>query len=286
MMADTSCHGFHGATLAEREVAGLRLVERRYAPGQRTPKHSHDRAYVGLIIKGYSVQASGNRQFERGPMTAFLYPPDQVHSERFGDLGSRIFSVELDSSTFARLGAASRARSGLIDSRGGPFAWLAAKLYDEFRQPDDVAELAIDGLVLEMLAAAARQAQPATGPRPPAWLERAREILDARFHERVGLGELAAAVGVHPVHLSAVFRRKYGVTVGEHVRRLRVGFACRELVASDAPLSAVALSAGFANQAHFARTFKKFTGLTPSQYRSVSRPRAGRAYPLDCGQLP
>ena len=85
MTMDTSCHRFHGATLAKREVAGLRLVERSYAPGQRTPKHSHDRAYVGLILEGFSVQATGSRQFERGPMTALLYPPGQVHSERFGD---------------------------------------------------------------------------------------------------------------------------------------------------------------------------------------------------------
>jgi AraC family transcriptional regulator len=219
-------------------------------------------------------------------MAAFLYPPGQLQSERFGDRGSRIFSVELDGSRFVRLGPASRPRSGVVDLRGGSFTWIAARLYDEFRQPDDVAELAIEGLVLEMLAVAARQARPASGPRPPAWLKRARALLDARFSERVGLDELASVAGVHPVYLSAEFRRKYGVTVGEYVRRLRVEFACRQLAASDASLASIALAAGFASQAHFARTFKRLTGVTPLRYRSVSGASKGPRFLLDCRQEP
>jgi AraC family transcriptional regulator len=208
-------------------------------------------------------------------MAAYLYPPEVIQSERFGDHGSRIFSIELEGPRFARLWPASPLRSGVVDLRGGSVSWLAARLYHEFRQPDDVADLAIEGLVLEMLALAARRGRPASGPRPPAWLNRAREILDARFRERVGLDELASAAGVHPVYLSAEFRRKYGVTIGKYVRRLRIEFSCRELAASDAPLASIALAAGFANQAHFTRTFKKLTGLTPLQYRSVSDTPSG-----------
>src|SRR5262245_58850700 len=102
MPTPDSCSGFHGASLAERAIPGLRLVERWYAPGLRTPRHSHERAYVGLVLEGRSVQASGTTELERGPGALLLYPPGQVQSERFDDRGSRIFSVELDGSLFDR----------------------------------------------------------------------------------------------------------------------------------------------------------------------------------------
>ena len=264
--------GFHGTSLAERVVPGLRLVERWYEPGLRTPKHSHERAYLGLILEGHSLQFSGTKRIERGPMTTYLCPPGQLQSERFGACGSRIFSVEIEEARFTRFGSAPPFSTGVFDLRGGSMRWLAARLYEEFRQPDDAADLAIEGLMLELLAAAARHGRSASFPRPPAWLKRTRELLDARFKEKVGLEELASLAGVHPVYLSAEFRRKYGITIGEYVRRLRIEFSCREIAASGAPLSSIALTAGFANQAHFTRTFKKLTGLTPLQYGSMSRP--------------
>lgn len=56
------------------------------------------------------------------------------------------------------------------------------------------------------------------------------------------------------------------------VGRLRVEFACEELSRPDTPLIRIALAAGFYDQGHFCRTFKRLTGITPTAYRrNISR---------------
>ena len=74
---------------------------------------------------------------------------------------------------------------------------------------------------------------------------------------------------------SAAFRRRYGCTIGEYVRDLRVQYALHLLETSDTPLGQVALDAGFCDQGHFGRAFKEHTGVSPGKFRRGSR-RASR----------
>jgi len=75
---------------------------------------------------------------------------------------------------------------------------------------------------------------------------------------------------VHPVHLCREFRRHFGCTVGELVRRLRVAHAAQQLTETEVPIQEIADLTGFADQAHFTRIFKTHTGTTPLQYRKSS----------------
>ena len=56
-------------------------------------------------------------------------------------------------------------------------------------------------------------------------------------------------------------------TRGCVVRHVRVEFARRELAVSEAPLGDIAAAAGFCDQSHFSRLFKRYIGLTPAEYR-------------------
>ncbi len=102
----------------------------------------------------------------------------------------------------------------------------------------------------------------------PAWLDRALELLHESYRQSVTLEEIAAQVGVHPIHLSRVFRKHYACTMAEFMNRLRVQYACRALANGWADLADVASAAGFADQSHLGRVFKYCTGQTPGKFRA------------------
>ena len=72
---------------------------------------------------------------------------------------------------------------------------------------------------------------------------------------------------VHPVLLARAFRTYFGTSPGRYLRRLRLDWAAAELLATQRRLADIALQAGFADQSHFTRAFRRHTGLTPGQYR-------------------
>lgn len=82
------------------------------------------------------------------------------------------------------------------------------------------------------------------------------------------------------MHLAQSFRKFYNCTIGDYLRSLRIGFACRQLRRPEIPLSEIAFHAGFADQSHFSRTFKKTFGVPPTQYRREME-NAGISAPTD-----
>jgi AraC family transcriptional regulator len=98
-------------------------------------------------------------------------------------------------------------------------------------------------------------------------------LIRERFSEGLTLDDISAAAGVHPVHISRAFRRHHRCTVGDYVRRLRVEYASRHMLTSKETLLEIATAAGFSDQSHFSRVFKRQMGMTPTQYQKTHRGR-------------
>ena len=105
------------------------------------------------------------------------------------------------------------------------------------------------------------------------WLEKIKEILRENYEETLTLNELADFVGVHPTHLARVFRQFERCTIGDYLRQFRIETARQKIINSKESLVEIALNTGFADQTHFTRTFKNVTGMTPTEFRNIFKPR-------------
>jgi AraC family transcriptional regulator len=254
----------------KHSINGFMLSEAVYPPRLKQPRHTHSEASFSFVLAGNYIENYGSQEKTRQPSTIVFHPPQESHAVDFQS-GARILSVQFGSERFAYI----RSRSVVLDastsSQTEAIAWLGNRIYQEFRRMDLASALAIEGLIFEILAEAARSKVSTPEKKSPRWLEQVREFLHANFSESIVLEDVARIADVHPVHLTRVFRRQTGGTIGEYVRRLRVEFACRRISASNDSFIEIALAAGFTDQSHFARTFKNHFGVTPGEYRKISR---------------
>jgi AraC family transcriptional regulator len=234
-------------------------------------RHTHDLAHISFVLQGAYTEHYGRQHRSGEPNVLVLHPPDEDHQVTFHQTGARIFSIHVKPRWLERVRDYSKVLDGPADFRGGVTAWLAVRLYREFRQMDEFSPLMFESLALEIIATVSRRA-PLTERKAPRWLEQVREMLHARLSEEVTFASIADAVGVHPVYLARQFRKHYRCTMGEYVRRLRVEAVCREITGSDTPLSEIASMVGFYDQSHLTNTFKRLTGMTPGEFRRAFRP--------------
>jgi AraC family transcriptional regulator len=263
---------FFGSIVQKMEVGNFILSETVYPRGLRVARHSHENAYYCIVLQGSYDQAYGRKSRVSGPLTLEYHPPDELHSAHFPNGDVRSFNIELRPSWLAMLADFPVLLKESADYRGGRPAWLAVRLYQEYRSQDNLTPLAAESLALEMVVDTARRCRVLNRNGPLAWLTRAQELLKARFTYTPRLSAVAAEVGVHPVHLATAFRRYYRCTIGDYLRRLRVEHACRALATSDSSIAEIAISSGFADQSHFTKTFKRLAGMTPGQFRAGVRP--------------
>ncbi|MEZ6023223.1 MAG: helix-turn-helix domain-containing protein [Hyphomonadaceae bacterium] len=103
----------------------------------------------------------------------------------------------------------------------------------------------------------------------PSWLGQLRDELEETSLADIDVGARARAAGAHPAHASRLFRRCFGASITEHAQAHSVRRAIGPLFDRSLPLSQVALSAGFCDQSHMNRVFRRVLGRTPGAQRAL-----------------
>jgi AraC family transcriptional regulator len=264
MTGATLAHGeFFGTHDHRRDVAGFALSVASADPRRPVARHTHEDAHFILLLDGhYLSSARGAGHLHAEP--ALIYnPPGTTHHDTFPEGRGRFVGISVSAARFAE--ASQIAAPGELAIR----LWHPQALEAAHRVAHGVAHaaeaLGLEALCLELVGALA--GDPAGDRRPPRWLVSARELLHDRARDELTMAEIAREVGVHPVYLARMFRRFFGCTPAEYVRRCRVERAAMLVRGSVQPLSEIAHACGFVDQSHFTRAFARTFAISPGAYR-------------------
>jgi AraC family transcriptional regulator len=259
---------FFGERRREVELDGLAVGEFVDRPQDPIVRHTHEDAHFWFLLEGRYVSSAAGLEGVCGPPTVIFVPAGTTHQDHFQTRGGRFLALSLRPALIERLGGHRALGEQAAGFTGGELPWLGRKLHREMSYGDDASAMVVEGLALELLGHAARERQRVERHAEP-WLRAAFERVNDGYRERLTVQGLAAALGVPPLRLGRAFRRAFGCSPGEMVRRRRVARAEELLRAGRRPLADVALASGFADQAQLTKAFRRATGFTPAAYRRL-----------------
>ena len=95
---------------------------------------------------------------------------------------------------------------------------------------------------------------------------RAPQFVQQHFHEKFPASAIAKFCGLSRFQFSRSFHHVFGITFREYLLRYRIREACVRLAKGTAPVTEIAYAVGFHDGSYFARMFRRYTGMLPSQY--------------------
>jgi AraC family transcriptional regulator len=237
---------FSGATVQ-------RVIDRS---GARVPEHAHDWPVLSIFVLGsYRNETELGETLIAGP-SAILYQAGAAHRNAIGAVGFEQLEIEFDAAWLGRAllpaAPASRWLGGSVGAAARSLARFCASGADETRFRG-----ALRRFIQHASVQAVREA--------PSWVEEIRQRL--RDDPRLAVKDLAREVGRHPSWLGTAYRLATGEGPMETAARFRIERAARLLRETDDACAYIAHEAGFCDQSHMNRSFRRLLGRTPSEVR-------------------
>jgi len=264
-------------------VPGVDLLRARYVTHRYT-RHAHETYTFALIEDGIEEFSYGGSLLRAGAGGVALLNPDMVHTGQAGTPAGWAYRVlypdpALVAGVAADLGWARGTPffpdTVVYDARSGRLlraAHIAAEHGDRLAS-STLLRAALAGLLRAHARPGGRSA--AAPARSPAAVRAVRDLLAERLADPPSLEDLARESGMSPFALVRAFRSETGLPPHAYVNHLRVRLA-RQLLDGGAAPADVAARAGFADQAHLTRHFKRVVGVPPRAYQRARETAAGK----------
>ncbi|MFJ8078402.1 AraC family transcriptional regulator [Streptomyces sp. NPDC096176] len=250
------------------QIPGVVEVFHAHFTEHAYPMHVHD-VWTLLIVDDGAVRYDLNRREHGTPHdTVSLLPPQVPHngsSATSEGFRKRVLYLDLTQLDERFIGPAvddPDMNDPLLRRRVGQLHAALSRRGDELEAESRLA------LVGERLRSRLRPRLVADAPVAGRGVAQSlRELLDERLLHGVSLDEASKLVHAHPTHLVRAFTAAFGIAPHQYMMARRIDRA-RRLLLDGRPPAEVAAAAGFYDQSHLTRHFKRLVGITPGRYAS------------------
>jgi AraC-like DNA-binding protein len=234
-------------------------------------RHSHESYSFGVTEAGAQAFTCRHGRHVSGAGMVMTFNPDDPHDgHAAGDDGFTYRMVHIWPDFFASLTGIARPlfRSPVLDDPAAATALhgLHRALTGTATELERYERLTATAALLARHAATPVPGGPSPDRRVAV---RIRELMNDSYVEDLTADQLAAAAGCSRFAAYRAFTRVYGLAPSDYQRQLRVRAARRLLIQGVSP-ALVAARAGFADQAHLTRWFRRYYGVTPGAYRAAA----------------
>jgi len=263
-----SASTFLGQSQLSTSVAGCTVALTSYAGNRSFEEwHSHQNASISFLLNGTHEEDLFGKKHKRLPGDIKFIPAGEMHRCNNYAPDARKINLDLSDTLLKEMDtSADHIMSLLQHSSQVKFTLL--KFYHELHDPANHIAASVQ-LTLHELLHPAKTGRQLSDKQLPQWATRLQQILHDEWNKPFELNDLAHRIGVHPVTISRYFPLYFSSTLSNYIRHIKVDKALAIIKITSLPLTEIAYNCGFADQAHFTRTFKEVTGYLPKDFRRI-----------------
>lgn len=223
--------------------------------------HTHKYDELTYYISGSGTTQIGNTVYNYKPKTFAFYKSGTVHDE-INTLPCDIiwthFSYNLDGIVL---------KEGIYEDPDGQLFACLQRLRNASFEHRKYREMLIESCLAEaIVTAAVHQSEPEAAVGGINW-QQILDYIDANIHSDINFTSLAEGLHYSYDRFRHLFREHFGISLYAYLTKQRIDHAKRLLKSSDSGITDIAYNCGFNSSSQFANIFKKYTGLTPKEYR-------------------
>jgi AraC-like DNA-binding protein len=248
-------------------IEGVVEVLHAYFPSHAYPSHTHDAWTVLIVDEGIVRYDLDHREYGLAQTKVSLLPPNVPHDGRsVRPEGFRKRVLYLDAGRLGGEGLVGAAvdRPEYVDP---VLRHRIHQLHGVLRDGQELLEAQSRLTLIEERLQQHLRNQVVDPPdrRDPSIASKLREVLDGHLPAGITLDEASKLVHAHPAYLVRAFSREYGMPPHRYLTGRRVDLARRYLLDGTPPAEVAGL-AGFYDQSHLNRHFRKMLGVTPAAF--------------------